>query len=191
MRFLRVVVLLLVLIALASQAARFLVVDDPQRSDVIVALAGETNLRPTRAVALLRQGMGRFLFLDVVAREKIFDQRLTDLAEKYAGSLPEGKQIAVCPITGFSTSAESDDVSRCLQSVEAHKVLIVTSQFHTRRALAIFRRRLPQFQFSIAAAGDSAQFGVAWWTRREWAKVTLDEWMKLVWWEAIDRWRKQ
>jgi uncharacterized SAM-binding protein YcdF (DUF218 family) len=41
----------------------------------------------------------------------------------------------VCPIFGFSTKAEAEDVSRCLQPVGAHRVLIVTSEFHTRRSL--------------------------------------------------------
>jgi hypothetical protein len=191
MWFFRVVVLLLIVIGLASQAARFLVVDDPQKSDAIVVLAGDTNLRPAHALALLRQGMAQRAFLDVEVRGQIFDQRLTDLAQKYASSLPEASQVSVCPITGLSTNAETDDVSRCLQSAGAHKVLIVTSEFHTRRALTIFRHRLPQYQFSVAAAHDPTQFGNAWWSHREWAKVTLDEWMKLVWWEAVDRWRKQ
>jgi uncharacterized SAM-binding protein YcdF (DUF218 family) len=189
MRFYRVVVLLVIAIALASQAARFLVVDDPQKSDAIVVLAGETNLRPARALALLRQGMAQHVFLDVEVREQIFDQRLTDLAQKYAASIPEANRVSVCPITGLSTNAESNDVSRCLQSAGVRKVLIVTSEFHTRRSLTIFRHRLPQYQFSVAAAHDPTQFGNAWWSRREWAKVTLDEWMKLVWWEAVDRWR--
>lgn len=189
MRFSRVVVLLLIVIALASQAARFLVVDNPQKSDAIVVLAGDTNLRPAHALALLREGMAQRVFLDVEVRDQIFDQHLTDLAQKYAASLPEGNRVSVCPITGLSTTAESGDVNRCLQAAGAHTVLIVTSEFHTRRALAIFRHRLPQYQFSVAAAHSPAQFGNAWWSNREWAKITLDEWMKLFWWEAVDRWR--
>ena len=189
MRFSRVLVLLLIVVALASQAARFLVVDDPQKSDAIVALAGDTNLRPARALALLRQAMAPHVFLDVEAGDQIYDQRLVDLAQRYAASLPEGNRVSVCPITGFSTNAESDDVNRCLQSAGAQTVLIVTSDFHTRRALMIFRHRWPQYRFSVAAAHDPAQFGNAWWSHREWAKVTLDECMKLVWWEAVDRWR--
>jgi vancomycin permeability regulator SanA len=189
MRFSRVVVLVLIVVALASQAARFLVVDDPQKSDAIVVLAGDTNVRPARALALLRQGMARHLFLDVEVRDQIYDQRLPDLAQKYVAALPEGNRVSVCAITGFSTNAESDDVNRCLQSAGVRTVLIVTSDFHTRRALMIFRHRLPQYRFSVAAARDPAQFGNAWWSHREWAKVTLDECMKLVWWEAVDRWR--
>jgi vancomycin permeability regulator SanA len=129
------------------------------------------------------------VFLDVETREVIYDQRLTDLAQKYASSSPEANRVSVCPIVGFSTFAEADDVSHCLQPLNAHRVLIVTSEFHTRRALMIFRHRLPQYQFSVAAARSPASFGDAWWTHREWAKTTLDEWMKTLWFEAVDRWR--
>jgi len=189
MRRLLLLILLVVFVALASQAARFLVVDDPQKSDALVVLAGETESRPARGLELLRQGMAPHMFLDVESADVIYDQRLTDLAQKYLNTLPDAGRLSVCPITGLSTKAETDDVRRCLERLDAHRVLIVTSEFHTRRALSIFRRRLPQYQFSAAAAHDPTHFGTAWWTRREWAKVTFDEWVRLIWWEAVDRWR--
>src|SRR5882757_7873784 len=189
MRIRIVLVLLVVLVVLASQAGRFLVVDAPQPSDAIVVLAGETSVRPAHAVDLLRQGMAARVFLDVDARDTLYNQPLTELAERYRSSLPEKERIAVCPITSFSTFAETDDVSHCLQPLGVHRVLIVTSASHTGRALRIFRQRLPQFQFSAAAAQDSTHFGSAWWTNREWAKTTFDEWLKLVWFEIVDRWR--
>ena len=189
MRFLRFLIVLLIVVVLASQAARFLVVDHPEKSDAIVVLAGETNVRPVRALGLLHQGIAPRMLLDAETRDLIYDQRLTDIAQRYINNLGEGNQISVCAIAGFSTNAEVDDVSRCLQSLGAHRVLIVTSDYHTRRALTIFRHRLPQYQFNAAAARNPAQFGEAWWTNREWAKVTLDEWLKLLWWEVVDRWR--
>lgn len=177
------------LVALARHAARFLVVDDPQKSDAIVVLAGETNVRPARALELLRQGWAPHVFLDAETRDRIYDQQLVEIAQRYANELGEGNRILVCPISGFSTIAETDDAARCLQTLGAHRVLIVTSEFHTRRALLIFRHRLPQYQFSVAAARNPAQFGEAWWTNREWAKTTFDECLKLLWFEAVDRWR--
>lgn len=189
MRLLRWLIPLLILAAVGSQAARFLVVEDPQKSDALVVLAGETNSRPARGLELLRQGMAPHMFLDVESDDVIYDQRLSDLAQKYLNTLPEAARVSVCPITGLSTNAETDDVRRCLERLGAHRVLIVTSEPHTRRALSTFRRRLPQYQFSAAATHDSTHFGAAWWTRREWAKVTFDEWVKLIWWEAVDRWR--
>jgi uncharacterized SAM-binding protein YcdF (DUF218 family) len=192
MRFPRLLIvglLAVILVALASQAARFLVVDKPEKSDAIVVLAGETNVRPARALELLRQGMAPHVFVDAETRDLIYDQRLTDIAQKYVNGLPEAHLVSVCPIVGFSTNAETNDVNRCLQSPGAHRVLIVTSDYHTRRALMIFRHRLPQYQFSVAAARNPQEFGEAWWTNREWAKTIFDEWSKLLWWEAVDRWR--
>ncbi|MBZ5615328.1 MAG: YdcF family protein [Acidobacteriia bacterium] len=192
MRFSRLFTPLLlvgILVALATQAARFLVVDEPAKSDAIVVLAGETNVRPARALELLRLGFAPRLFLDAQTRDLIYDQRLTDIAQRYVNALPEANQISVCPVVGFSTNAEADDVNRCLQPLGARRVLIVTSDYHTRRALMIFHHRLPQYQFHVTAARNPLQFGEAWWTHREWAKVTFDEWSKMLWWEAVDRWR--
>jgi hypothetical protein len=153
-----------------------------------MVLAGETNVRSARALELLRQGVAPRVVLNV-HRDLIYDQQLTEIAQKYVNGLGEANRISVCPVVGLSTNAEADDASRCLQSLGAHRVLIVTSEFHTRRSLMIFRHRLPQYQFNAAAARDPAHFGEAWWTKREWAKVTFDEWTKMLWWQAVDRWR--
>jgi uncharacterized SAM-binding protein YcdF (DUF218 family) len=67
--------------------------------------------------------------------------------------------------------------------------LLVTSDWHTMRARSIFRHRLPQYHWSVAAAKDPRLFGVRWWHRREWAKITFNEWLKVIWWNAVDRWR--
>jgi hypothetical protein len=189
MKPVRFVVVLLIVLAFASQAARILWVDDPQKSDVIVVLAGETSLRTARGLELLRQGMAQSMWIDVVARDRVFDQSLVTIAQNYTRSLPESGRIGVCPLNGLSTAAETADVKRCLQPLGVHRVLIVTSGFHTRRALTIFRHRLPGYEFSVAAVHDPTQYGTAWWTDREWAKATFDEWTKLAWWEAVDRWR--
>jgi len=68
-------------------------------------------------------------------------------------------------------------------------VLLVTSDFHTRRALSVFRHEIPGYEYSVAAARDDAQFGDKWWTHRQWAKTFVNEWLRLIWWSAVDRWR--
>jgi hypothetical protein len=192
MRFSRLailLVLLVILLALASQAGRVLVVDAPQKSDAIVVLAGETRVRPARALELLRQGVGPHVFLDAETREIVYGQSLVGIAQRYVDGLGETSRVSVCPITGFSTFAEVEDVKRCLAGRGVHRLLVVTSDFHTRRALMIFRQRLPQYQVSVAAGHNPAVFGEAWWKNREWAKAVLDEWMKMAWFQAVDRWR--
>src|ERR1700693_4761745 len=114
MRFFRLLILLFLVVvfifififaALASQAARFLVVDDPEKSDAIVVLAGETNVRSARALELLRQGVAPHVFLDAETRDLIYDQKLGEIAQKYVNSLGEANRVSICPIDGYSTIA--------------------------------------------------------------------------------------
>ena len=162
--------------------------DNPQRADVIVVLAGETNRRPARGLELLSQNYAPRMLLDSPAEEKIYGWSALDLAQRYVQQLPPSQSVTVCPIFGLSTKAETQDVSRCLEQLRARSILLVTSDYHTRRALSTFQHELPQYQIYVAAAPDPQQFGAAWWKRRQWAKMNFDEWIRLVWWELVDRW---
>jgi hypothetical protein len=184
-----IVILLIVLVALARQAGRVLIVDEPVSADAIVVLAGESNSRPELALDLLHKGLVPHVFFDAEERSLIYDELLVDIAQRYINARGEQSRVSVCPVRGSSTSAEVRDVNRCLQTIGAHSVLIVTSEFHTRRALMILKHSLPQYQFHVAAAYNSWQFGEKWWTNREWAKTVFDEWLKTAWWVAVDRWR--
>src|SRR6266436_3240618 len=112
-RLLIVLLPVVILVALASQAGRFLVVDDPEKSDAIVVLAGETNVRPARALELLRKGVAASALLDVQTRDRIYDQQLIAIAQKYVTGLAEARRATVCPIATFSPTADADDVSPC------------------------------------------------------------------------------
>jgi uncharacterized SAM-binding protein YcdF (DUF218 family) len=177
-----------IVIIFAVACGQFLVVNEPRQSDVIVVLAGETDRRLIRGLEILDQGYASRLFLDVPAREKIYGREVADLAQKYVESLPEASRITICPIYALSTRSETQDVSRCLQGTGARKILLVTSDFHTRRALSIFTHVSPA-DYSVAAASDPREFGARWWKHRQWAKTNLTEWAKLMWWELVDRWR--
>jgi hypothetical protein len=172
----------------AVRAGTFLVVDEPRPSDVIVVLAGETDHRPARALELLDQGYAKKVLIDVPADARIYTFTQLQLAEKYVQGLPQAAAVRICPIEGLSTKAETRDVEKCLAQENIRTVLIVTSDFHTRRARSIFRHQLPGTTFSVAASHDSAQFGTRWWTHRQWAKTLVDEWLRLLWWNGVDRW---
>ena len=173
---------------LASKAGSFLLVDAPRRSDVILVLAGETERRPQRALELLGQGYARRIVLDVPNNADFYGTTLLELAQKYVQALPQATSISICPIDGLSTKDESKDAEKCLQLESAKSVLIVTSDFHTRRALSIFRREVPGYEYSVAAARQGTQFGARWWAHRQWAKTFVDEWLRLIWWKLVDQW---
>jgi DUF218 domain-containing protein len=186
---LRVTLIVILLGLLSLRSGRYLIVDDPQKSDVILVLAGETQLRPERALELLSQGYGAKVILDVPAQPRFYSFSQAELVQKFIATLPQPERISICQITGLSTREESRDASLCLAGSRAHRVLLVTTSFHTRRALSIFRRELPGYEFSIAAVNDPRQFGVNWWSNRQWAKVNLEEWMRMSWWQLVDRWK--
>ena len=188
--WLTVVVLMLFALFLFSTSGAFLVKNDPQQADLIVVLAGETDRRPARGLELLRQGYAQKLLLDVPASERIFDQRTLDIAQKFITGVRQQEVISICPIVGLSTKTEAQDVKRCLAQIPANRILLVTSDYHTRRALSTFQRELPGHHFFVASAEDPKQFGQHWWQHRQWAKMNFDEWLKLVWWEVIDRWQQ-
>jgi DUF218 domain len=186
--FVAIALLVGVSVALA-RAGDFLLVDAPRRSDVILALAGETDRRPARALQLLAQGYGRKVIINVPADEEVYGFSQVELAQKYIQSLPQAAAISVCPIEGLSTKEESKDAEKCLSREGAKSVLIVTSDYHTRRARDIFRHEIPTLEFSVAAARDDSYFGTHWWQHRQWAKTFVDEWLRLIWWKAVDQWR--
>jgi hypothetical protein len=173
----------------AAGAGQWLVVDEPRPSDVLLVLAGGTDRRSARALQLLEQGFGRRVVIDVPSAATVFTFSQVELAKKYAESLPQASAISICPIEGLSSRDETRDAEKCLADKNAGSVLLVTSDFHTRRALSIFRHELHARSFSVAASYDDTQFGRKWWTHRQWAKTTVDEWMKWLWWTAVDRWR--
>jgi uncharacterized SAM-binding protein YcdF (DUF218 family) len=176
-------------VALVAKAGSFLVIDEPRRSDMILVLAGETDRRPVRALELLARGYGRRVVLDVPTNAKLYEFTQIQLAQKYIEGLSQGASISICPIDGLSTRDESKDAEKCMARGGVKSVLIVTSDFHTRRALSVFRREVSGYEYSVAAARNEEQFGVRWWTRRQWAKTCLDEWLRLIWWKMVDQWR--
>jgi DUF218 domain-containing protein len=187
-RWILAAIVVLALAVFAASAGRILVVDSPQRSDVILVLAGETDVRPARALELLSQGYGRRVVLDVPAAAVTYEVTELELATEYVKRLPQAASVTICPIAGLSTRDESHDAAKCLAPDEK-RVVIVTSDFHTRRALSIFRHEIGGRSFSAAAARDDTEFGIRWWTHRQWAKTLMDEWLRLLWWMAVDRWR--
>lgn len=188
------IIVLLVCAFIFLQPGGFLVVNNPQKSDVVVVLGGESvDDRYWKGMELLRAGYAQHLVLDATTGVT-YGQSLVDLARNFVAHTAGGNapQVSVCPIEGDSTKQESREVASCFRqlSTPVHSAIIATDDYHTRRALSIFQTELPQYRWTVAAAHNDYIFGLPWWKHREWAKTYLLEWQKLIWWEAVDRWRK-
>lgn len=193
--FLIILVIVLIVLALMFfQGGGYLIVNNAEKSDAIVMLASDSpDNRYQRGLELLRAGYGKHLFVDATTGVT-YGHSFTDLAKDMVAHTagPNLSQVSVCAIDGDSTKIEAQVVNGCLQTLQPppHSVILATDDYHTRRALSIFRTELPQYQWTAAPARNEFLFGLPWWKEREWAKTYLTEWEKLLWWELIDRWRK-
>ena len=171
----------------------YLVVNRPERSDTIVVLAGDHNdLRYWRGLEFLREGYGQRMVVDAPA-DRIYGQTYAEHAAKFVAQTAAGErsQISICSVTNDSTVQEALDIRGCLAQMDPkpRSVLLVTNDFHTRRALSILSLRVSQYRWSVVAVNDRALFGEPWWRHREWAKTCIYEWEKLLWWKVFESWR--
>src|SRR5579863_10499226 len=145
-------VLLAVSLVLLSHAGAVLVINAPKPSDALVVLEGGSgSSRFEQAVRLRKRGLAPRVFVDADVTRNYYGKSEADLVLEYLRRSKES-DIEVCPTTADSTYAEAADVQRCLKGIRATSAIIVTSDFHTRRAFSTFRRRLPQYRWSVAAS---------------------------------------
>ncbi len=185
-------VVVALLITFVFHFGSFLVVENVRPADAILVLAGDVNdRRYHRGIELLRAAFGQQLFLDASEDVTLYGHTYADWARQFVteDSDEVKGRVQVCPIREDSTATETKYAAKCLSHLPAgSRILLVTSDYHTRRALSVFSKRLPSYEWTVAAANDGTQFGIRWWQHREWAKNAVKEWQKLLWWELIERW---
>jgi len=188
-RILGVLLLGIIATLFFRHAASFLVINAPEPADLIVVLAGgENDLRYWNGVSLMQEGYAHRLMLDVFSRGETFGHLNMDLAKELLDRTTPG-QSTLCPLEESSTYDEARYLAHCLEGSGVKSILVVSSEYHNRRAREILQHRLPQYYFSFYGAPDPYFFGTRWWTNRQWAKTTLSEWERYLWWLFVDRWR--
>ncbi len=187
----------LILIAIAlvlSQAGNFLVIDQPLPSDVGVVLQGDrADFRLNRGIELVKKGVTRELLVNADNRDPFFGKTLLQHAQAFIHTLPPelGARIHACPLKATSTIEEVADTERCLAPLRPSRVLVITSDYHTRRALSVFRTILPKYSWSVTASNDPVEFGESYWKSREWTKIAFLEWQRVFFWYLYERWKVQ
>jgi uncharacterized SAM-binding protein YcdF (DUF218 family) len=154
------------------------VVDEPPaRADAIVVL-GDDNFhgdRATRAAELYRQGVapvvvasGRRLRPNAGISELI----VHDLVDR---GIPKEK---IMPLThdADNTKEEAEAVAKLAAGQHWKRLVVVTSNYHTRRARYIFAKVFPKaIAVSMAAAPDGDFNPDRWWEKRKSIKLFARE----------------
>jgi uncharacterized SAM-binding protein YcdF (DUF218 family) len=152
----------------------------PEKADIAVVLAGDfSGSRILTAAALERRGYVPLVLVSGPAGE--YGQHECDLAIPFAvkRGYPES-YFAHAEYDAKSTGEEAAAIVPELRRRNVHKLLLVTSNYHTRRASAVYRKAAPDLTVITVAAPDDDFSPDGWWHTREGRKTFLTEWEKTV-----------
>lgn len=162
----------------------------PAHAQVAVMLDGSVKgviARRAGAVALLQRGVVDHIMLSMES-VNLWGENVPAVAHDYflTNYGPQvADRVAFCFQDTDSTIDEALGLRQCLEQQNWRSVIVVTSQFHTRRAGMVWRKEFakanPPFKIWVDGVNDPNYNPVGWWRRRRYAKTWLLETTKLVW----------
>lgn len=140
-------------------------------ADVIVVLGGSGPSRAWRAAALYRQGLA----------PRVLVTGIGDCASIRSHMVEEGvpREVIQIECAAQNTWENAEFSAPILTAMGARRAILVTSWFHSRRALACFRQVLPQLEWMSAPVerGESYRQMI----RDDGGRMVLKEYLKLAW----------
>jgi uncharacterized SAM-binding protein YcdF (DUF218 family) len=165
--------------------------DEPQKSDVIVVLAGGEPGRAWDAADLYKRGLAPYVVLtkdvpNVDEQElrkhgiEVVDGHGNYLRVLRGMGVPESKIITVEPYVQ-DTLSEMTRIRELLEHRGWKSLIIVTSNYHTRRSRLAARYVLGSgIKFTIVGSGHGGLNRNGWWRRPADVRTVLIEFEKLV-----------
>ena len=179
--------------SMAWMADRLVVADDLGPADAVIPLRSSAELERTRldeAARLVESSYAPVLLVSVDS-VPYFSQPIRGLVEAYlsAKAFPPEK-LQFCENHADNTAEEAQALLSCLLKRRAGNVIVVTSEFHTRRTRGIFRRAFSGSGITVRVhpAYNSDYWDPHWWRRRRWAKTFVTETLALAW-SQVERFR--
>jgi uncharacterized SAM-binding protein YcdF (DUF218 family) len=164
-------------------AAEAWIVEDPlEKADALIVLSDDNFYadRATRAAELFREGKAPVIVASgrrLRPNAGIAELMEHDLVER---GVPKDK-ILRFPHDADSTKEEAEALAKLAKSKKWRKVIVVTSNYHTRRARYIFRKVFPQdIETRIASARDADFDPQLWWEKRKAIKELMREFVGMV-----------
>lgn len=162
----------------------------PSHAQVAVALNGSAagvRARTSEAARLLQEGVVDHVIVSIPPTgywgENIPPEAYAYFARRFG--MPVAARILYCVSTADSTIEEARALKQCLAARDWRSVIIVTSNYHVRRARRIWRSATakadPPFTLYFDGVADGSFQPRGWWRKRIYAKTWLLETSKLVW----------
>lgn len=151
-----------------------LVIESPiSQADAILVLGGESQARPVTAARLYREGVASKVFIIGTGDHE------TNRRALLSGGVPEDR--ITIERESKSTLENADFAKPLLEAAGVRRVLLVTSSFHARRALATFQQRIPGIAFGVTTSR------IGWWDTPS-GRNQEDEWARIEMWKIPAYW---
>ena len=181
-----------------SEVGNFLVVSDSlDRADVIEVLSGQT-VRYQKAAELFSQGWApRIVITKGVYPHRVEQLKLYGICELESHEkgatilrflrIPES-EIEIIDGYNKTTADEVRKLRRYMLDQGLKRLIVVTSNFHTRRSRILFRRVFKGTDITIVVQAAPPDYNFEpekWWTRRRDSKTLLWEYQKLIFYALL------
>jgi uncharacterized SAM-binding protein YcdF (DUF218 family) len=151
-----------------------LVIESPiSQADAILVLGGESQARPVAAARLYREGVASKVFIIGTGDHE------TNRRALLSGGVPENR--ITIESESKSTLENAEFAKPLLEAAGVRRVLLVTSSFHARRALATFQQRIPGIEFGVTTSR------IGWWDTPR-GRDQEDEWARIEMWKIPAYW---
>lgn len=169
--------------------------EEPCEGDCAMILAGAENTRPWRCAALYRAGLVRRVLVTRVATSLEAAERLVPRREEinrrvllHCGVGPEAIELIGHDCT--NTFQEAEALGDFLETSPQHRILVVTSSFHTRRARWAMRQALKgrDVRVVVVSAPEGRIAPHNWWHTREGFDLVVAEYFKLAFYTVRYGW---
>jgi uncharacterized SAM-binding protein YcdF (DUF218 family) len=151
-----------------------LVIESPiPQADAILVLGGESQARPITAARLYREGGASKVFIIGTGDHE------TNRRALLSGGVPENR--ITIERESKSTLENAEFAKPLLEAAGVRRVLLVTSSFHARRALATFQQRIPGIEFGVTTSR------IGWWDTPS-GRNQEDEWARIEMWKIPAYW---
>lgn len=153
---------------------------EPQKADVVLVLAGDgRGNRILKGAELVREGYAPKVLVSGPGGNYGLHECDLEIPFAVKAGYPESYFIHF-ENEAHSTREEAQAIVPELRRMGVHRLLLVTSDYHTRRSNNVYREEAPEMNIITVAARDDAFSAHGWWKNREGRKTALYEWMKTV-----------
>ena len=178
-------IILIIIILIGINLGSFLVVsDNVQKADAIVVFSGDSGQRTERAVKLLEDGYGEYLIL---SGGKVYDETtMAELMKEHAIRIGVNEEKILVENKASTTHENSEFTKYIIEKNKFTSVIVVTSDYHTRRSKAAMEKSLENILIdgdeiqviSIPAKDD--KFTTKWWTSGNSVLIVISEYLNLM-----------